>query len=179
MRAMSNRLMIILASTMFWANTAFAQTALKVVSSTISFKIKNAGLGVTGTFTGLEADIKFSPDNFRASTIKASVDVNTINTEINARDKHLKKEEFFDVAQFPKITIVSNFFGKETNGFKGYFKLTIKGITKDIVIPFIFDNNTFTGQFTINRRDFNIGGSSIMMSDNVLISLTIKTAPQN
>jgi polyisoprenoid-binding protein YceI len=176
---MKNKLTITIAYLLFLGTAAFAQNTLKVVSSTISFKIKNAGLGVTGTFTGLEADIKFSPDNFRASTIKASVDANTINTEINARDKHLKKEEFFDVAKFPKITMVSSFFGKETNGFKGYFKLSIKGITKDIVIPFIFDNNTFTGQFTINRRDFNIGGSSIMMSDNVVISLTIKTAPQN
>jgi len=156
-------------------NLSKAQTGLKVISSKISFKIKNAGLSVDGTFSGFEGEINFIPEQYKLATIKASINANTINTGINARDKHLKKEEFFDVIKFPKISIVSSFFGKEGNKYLGYFKLTMKGITKDITIPFIFENNILKGDFILNRREYNIGGKSFMMNDNVSISIQINT----
>jgi polyisoprenoid-binding protein YceI len=160
---------------MLLVNLSMAQNGLKVVSSKISFKIKNAGLSVDGTLSGFEGEINLVPEQYKLATIKASINTNTINTGINARDNHLKKEEFFDVNKFPKISIVSSFFGKDGNKYLGYFKLTIKGITKDITIPFIFENNTFKGDFTLNRRDYNIGGKSFVMSDNVLVSIQLNT----
>jgi polyisoprenoid-binding protein YceI len=69
----------------------------------------------------------------------------------------------------------SNFFGKENNRFIGYFKLTIKGITKDITVPFTFENNVFKGSFTIDRRQFKVGGNSFILSDNVKVDLLINT----
>lgn len=157
------------------AHFSFAQTPLKVVSSAITFTIKNAGLKVNGSFSALEADIRFSPTEFKASTIKASVNANTIKTGIEARDNHLKKAEYFDAVNFPKITIESSFFGKEGNRFIGYFKLTIKGITKDISVPFTFENNVFKGSFTIDRRHFKVGGNSMILGDNVTVDLLINT----
>jgi polyisoprenoid-binding protein YceI len=154
---------------------SFAQTPLKVVSSAITFTIKNAGLKVNGSFSGLEADIRFSPTEYKASTIKASVNANSIKTGIDARDNHLKKAEYFDAVNFPKITMESSFFGKEGNRFIGYFKLTIKGITKDISVPFTFENNVFKGSFTIDRRHFKVGGNSMILGDNVTVDLLINT----
>ena len=157
------------------AHLSFAQTPLKVVSSTITFTIKNAGLKVNGSFSGLEADIRFSPSEYKASTIKASVNANTIKTGIEARDNHLKKAEYFDAVNFPKITMESSFFGKEGNRFIGYFKLTIKGITRDISVPFTFENNVLKGSFTIDRRHFKVGGNSMILGDNVTVDLLINT----
>lgn len=157
------------------AHFSFAQTPLKVVSSAITFTIKNAGLKVNGSFSALEADIRFSPTEYKASTIKASVNANTIKTGIEARDNHLKKAEYFDAVNFPKITMESSFFGKEGNRFVGYFKLTIKGITKDISVPFTFENNVLKGSFTIDRRHFKVGGNSMILGDNVTVDLLINT----
>lgn len=153
-----------------------AQSVLNVKSAVIAFKIKNAGLTVNGTLSGFKGEIKFSSEQFKTSSINVSVDANSINTGINSRDNHLKKEEFFDVKNFPLITIKSDFFGKDGQNFKGYFKLTIKGITKDITIPFIFDNNIMKGEFTIDRRDFKVGGNSMVMGDKVTISIQVNFA---
>ncbi|CAN5355923.1 YceI family protein [soil metagenome] len=150
----------------------------KVKTSSITFKIKNAGLTVDGSFTGLEADIKFNQLKPEEGTIKAIVNSKSINTGNDMRDGHLKKAEYFDVEKFPKITLQS--IKIETSGpisYKGTFNLTIKGVTKVVVIPFNFlkipEKTQFKGSFTINRRDFGVGGSSIAMADNVTISLDI------
>ena len=164
---------------LFLLNMNQAQTSLKVLSSNIGFKIKNAGLTVSGTLSNFESEIKFSPDLYKSSSIKASVGVNSINTGIASRDNHLKKEEYFDAKKYPKISIVSSFFGKEGNKYVGYFKLTIKGISKDVTIPFEFDNNIMKAEFSIDRRDFNVGGKSLLMGDKVTISILLNLAVGN
>ncbi len=172
---MNRKSIVYLVALLLLAKFNFAQTPLKVVSSAITFTIKNAGLTVNGSFSGLEADIRFSPTEYKVSTIKASVNANTIKTGIDARDNHLKKAEYFDAANFPKITMESSFFGKEGNRYIGYFKLTIKGITKDIIVPFTFENNVLKGSFTIDRRHFKVGGNSMILGDNVKVDLLINT----
>lgn len=173
---MKNKLTILLTILLSSFSLVIAQTPLKIVSSFITFKIKNAGLNVTGSFKGFEGEIKFSPDAIKTSSIKASVDANTINTGIGARDKHLKKSEYFDTDNFPKISIVSSFFGKDGNKFNGYFKLSLKGITKDVTIPFTFENNIMKGEFVVDRRDYKIGGNSLMLGDKVTVSIQINLA---
>ncbi len=160
-------------------NIGLSQTILKVISSNISFKIKNAGLTVKGTLSDLESEIKFSPELYKSSSIKANVSVNSIQTGIVAKDNHLKKEEYFDALKFPKISIISSFFGKDGAKYIGYFKLTIKGITKDITIPFIFENNIMKAEFDIDRLDFNIGKNSLIMSNKVTISIQLNVSDKN
>ena len=161
--------------------TASAQTKWKAVSSEITFNIRNAGLNVSGSFTGLQSELSFSPDQLAACYIVAKVDANTINTGIELRNKHIKKEDYFDVAKYPKIEMTSVGFEKLADGyFKGKFKLTIKKTTKEISMPFYYSEKGNTAQlkgtFTINRRDFEVGGSSWTMSDEVTISILVNTA---
>lgn len=157
---------------------ANSQSVYKANTASVSFKIKNAGLTVDGSFSGLTATIKFAENNVAKSFIEASVDANSINTGIELRDKHLKKEEFFYTSSHPRISLKSNSFTKEKDGtFKGVFNFTMKGITKEIIIPFTFKESeagaTFKGSFQINRRDFKVGGSSWVMADDVVINFTI------
>src|SRR6476659_8359323 len=70
-------------------------------ASEIKFTIKNFGLNVTGKISGLSGTIQFNPSNLSASSFNVSVDANTINTGIDMRDNHLKKEEYFNVAKYP------------------------------------------------------------------------------
>jgi len=151
---------------------------LKVKSATVTFKIKNAGLTVDGSFSGLEADIKFNQLKPEESTIKASVNSKSLSTENNMRDEHLRKVEYFDVAKFPKITLQSTKIEKTGPiTFKGSFNLTMKGVTKVVVIPFTFmkipEKTEFKGSFQINRRDYGVGDKSMTLSDNATINLSI------
>src|ERR1700759_1107537 len=93
---------IVLALT-YCSNTGNAQVTL----SAITFGIRNIGIGTGGSIGGLVTKIHFSPANLNSSTIEASVDVNTINTDNSSRDEHLRSEDFFDVLRYPKITLKS------------------------------------------------------------------------
>ncbi|MCU0422453.1 MAG: YceI family protein [Bacteroidia bacterium] len=158
---------------MLHSSTTF--TTLKVNQALVKFTIKNAGLTVEGSLSGFEGDIQFDPQAIARSTIKGSVQVSTIKTGFTSRDKHLQKEEYFNQAKFPKIELVSSFFGKAEQGFRGYFKLTLKGVTKDVVIPFTFTEEggiiNMKGSFTLNRLDYGIGKSSMILDDEVKVNL--------
>jgi polyisoprenoid-binding protein YceI len=159
----------------------FAQTEWKLATgSTVTFVIKNAGLKVDGKLEGLQTTIKFDSQNLATSSIEASLETTTINTDNKTRDGHLRKEDYFNVAKYPKMSIKSVSFSKDGNNgntYKGKFKLTIKGVTKEIEIPFSYIENgnaaTLKGSFTINRLDYTVGGNSWVMADNVIISLNI------
>lgn len=172
------KIAIILVLLLNGANVLFSQTQWKVTKSSIGFKIKNAGFTVDGSFGGLTASIKFDESSYLKASIDASVDVNTINTGIDLRNTHLKKEEYFNSTGFPKIYLKSTSFIKDKDGtFKGVFKLTMKGMTKDVVIPFLYTESGNTASikasFKINRRDYNVGESSWTMSDDVTINLLV------
>jgi len=147
-----------------------------VTRSAITFQIKNVGIATTGTIGGLQANIQFNPANLGSSSIGASVGVTTINTDNSDRDDHLKSDDFFDVAHFPRITLKSvSFRHKSGNNYTGQFNLTMKGKSKLIEIPFSYiEKNTtteFKGAFKINRLDFGVGENSMILSNDVSINL--------
>lgn len=152
-------------------------------SSSIGFGIKNFGVTVSGTFKGLKGSIHFEPGNLGTASFAVTVDSKTINTGIDMRDNHLKKDDFFYIDSFPTLSFKSTKVTPSTR--EGYLfvfgDLRIKGVTKAISFPFQATANgngyTFTGSFSINRRDFGVGGSSISMSDEAKITLKVVAAP--
>src|SRR5258705_4526929 len=97
---------------------AYAQSYKPVNDgSEIKFTIKNFGLNVTGTVSGLSGSIQFNPSNLSASSFNVSVDANTINTGVDMRDNHLKKEEYFNVSKYPVINFVSTSITGDQNGY--------------------------------------------------------------
>jgi len=158
------------------STTAFTYLNSTVTKAAITFKTKNMGIGVDGTINGLQADVHFNPADPAASIITASVDANTINTDNSSRDEHLHGEDFFDVAHYPKITIKSvSFKHRSGNNYTGQFNLTIKGKTKLIDIPFTYtqsgNESAFKGSFKINRLDYGIGSSSLVLADEVTVNV--------
>ena len=67
---------------------AFAQVKSTVARSSVTFKIKNFGITNEGVISGLKAEVNFNPADLAKSSIEASVDVNTINTDNSMRDEH-------------------------------------------------------------------------------------------
>src|SRR5215813_14775855 len=100
--------------------------------SKVHFVIKNFGIATGGDFTGLSGSIKFDPKDLTTADFDVSVDANSIDTDIEARDNHLRKAEYFDVQTYPKLTFKSTKVTKTNKD--GYFymfgNLTIKGVTK-------------------------------------------------
>ncbi len=134
------------------------------------------GITTGGSIGGLTPKIHFIPANLNESTMEASVDVATINTDNSGRDEHLRSEDFFDVARYPKISLKSVAFKhKSGNNYVGTFNLTIKNRSKQIEIPFTYldkgNDVEFKGAFKINRLDFGVGSSSLVLSDDVIINI--------
>lgn len=160
----------------FLTTAGFAQAVSK---SNISFKIKNLGFNVEGTFSGLQADIKFKPNDLATSTIEATVAANTVNTDSEGRDSHLKNEDYFDVAKYPKITMKSVSFKHKSGGnYTGNFNVTIRDKTKLIEIPFTYAESGNTaqlkGSFMILRTDFGIGGKNLILSNEANVTLEVE-----
>jgi len=165
---------------LFWMMAGFASAQYKPddAGSSVQFKIRNLGFNVNGSFNGLGGNIRFNPDSLTTSNFDVSVDANSINTDNNMRDNHLRNDSYFDVKNYPRIhflsTKITTSNKKETLFVFG--KLTIKNQTKDISFPFSEtpsgDGYLFSGKFKINRKDFGIGGSSTI-SDDLEVSLNI------
>jgi polyisoprenoid-binding protein YceI len=152
------------------------------VTSRVSFKIKNFGSSVDGTFEGLKGIIKFDDSNLANALFDVTIDASTIDTGIGMRDNHLRKPDYFGVAAFPTIRFVSSKVEKSSKMNEGIVtgKLTIKKMTKEISIPFRYSDGTgvlqFTGEFKINRRDFGVGGSSISLADELTVLLDVRVS---
>jgi polyisoprenoid-binding protein YceI len=149
--------------------------------SEVRFSIKNFGLSVTGRFTGLEGNIHFLPGDLLNSAIDVTIDARTINTGNGARDKHLLKKDYFDVQNHPRISFQSTriLAGSKNGTYIARGKLFIKNTSRIIEIPFtaatVKGGYRFSGSFSINRLDFEVGSSSISLSDILTVSLSIIT----
>ncbi len=161
-------------------STAIAQNYLPVdENSTVKFTIKNFGLTVNGSFKGLKGRVTFNPADLSTALMSTSVEATTINTGNGTRDAHLRKEEYFDVIKYPRISFISTKIVSSASG--GMYlmegNITIKGITKKIAFPFKAVSNgdgyLLEGTFKIDRRDFGVGGNSMVLSDKLTVTLAV------
>jgi polyisoprenoid-binding protein YceI len=159
------------------SSSVLAQYKPAEQGSSVNFTIKNLGFGVDGTFKGVQGDITFDPANLAPSAFDVTLDASTVNTDNSLRDGHLKGDSYFDVKNFPKIHFVSTRVSPGKNGaYNITGKLTIKKTTRVISFPFSAtpsnDGFVFKGTFSINRKDYDVGGTSTI-SDNLDVSLNI------
>jgi len=146
--------------------------------SSLKFTIKNLGFGVDGTFSGFEGSLSFDPQSPANSVFDVTVNSATINTDNSLRDSHLKEDGYFDVKNNPKIRLVSTKITGKNGSYTFSGLLTIKGKTKAISFPFTAttsgDGYLFKGTFKMNRRDFNVGGTSTV-SDELDVNINLLT----
>ncbi|MDB5112052.1 MAG: hypothetical protein JWR67_3166, partial [Mucilaginibacter sp.] len=166
---------------LFLTAGALAQVKTTVTKSKITFQIKNLGINTGGSIAGLQTSILFDPAHLNTSIIEAIADVNTINTDNDTRDNHLKSDEFFDAAHFPKITMKSvSFKQKSEDNYIGQFNITMKNRTKQIEVPFIYmgtgSSSSFKGSFKLNRTDFGVGEKSMVLSNDVTVFVELEVS---
>jgi polyisoprenoid-binding protein YceI len=134
------------------------------------FEVKHTYATVRGQFTKFSGDVYFDPANPGKSKFDFVVKVDSIDTKIGKRDTHLRSPDFFDAKRFPEMVFKSSKVTKV--GGNRYIvdgKLTIKDVTKDLVLEFDYlgqkDNPLKPGQLvagldallTIDRLAYNVG----------------------
>ncbi|EHQ29535.1 YceI family protein [Mucilaginibacter paludis] len=137
---------------------------------------------VEGSFKSFDATITAPGDDFNNATVDFTADANSISTDNDARDKHIKGDSFLDVAKFPTLTFKSTSFKKVSgNNYKVVGNLTLHGVTKTISLDAIARTGMnpmskkavagFKLTGVIKRSDFNIGASfpSGVLSDEVTL----------
>jgi polyisoprenoid-binding protein YceI len=154
-----------------------AQKALTLKKYAVEYVVKNAGFKSTGRFDKASADVKFDENNLGASSISATIQTASFNSGMTMRNNHLKAKDYFDVANFPTITLVSTQIVKNGNGYMGTFNLTIKGTTKSVQMPFTVVKNGTDLEFKatelfIDRTAYGVGGSNFSLSNTVKLSLS-------
>jgi polyisoprenoid-binding protein YceI len=136
----------------------------------IYFTIDHIFSKVRGHFDDFSAEIYFDPDNLAESSFFFEIEVNSINTYLSKRDRHLRSEDFFDEDEYPTITFQSNQVtaaGNSVYNVDGV--LTIKGKAYDFTLPLTLVGVTdhpmvkgarvagFNGEVTLDRLEYGVG----------------------
>jgi polyisoprenoid-binding protein YceI len=162
--------------------------------SEVTFTVKHLMISkVRGTFENFDVTIVTAEDP-HDSTIEATIDVASVNTKVEARDNHLRTSDFFLVAEHPTMTFVSTKFDGEPDDFTITGDLTLRGVTKSVVLTGEFGGIMTDGYgqtkagatatTKINRHDFGVSwnnaleGGGVTLGDDVTISLDLQVVLQ-
>ena len=146
---------------------------------------RQMGVPVEGKFQRFSAQVSFDPA--KPAEGRASIDIDIASFDLGDADfnRETAKKEWFDAAKFPKATFVTTAIKPAAAGkFEAAGKLTIKGITRDVVAPVSFKaeggQQVFEGVLPIKRLAFNIGEGewkdTSTVADDVQIRFRIVTA---
>ena len=154
--------------------------------SEVNFKVKHMLIStVRGNFDNFDATIETNKEDFSDAVIKFEADVNTINTNNEQRDTHLKSADFFDAENNPKMVFESTSV-KKTSDFEMQVKgnLTLRGVTKEVTLDVIyngivsgFGDSTIAGfEVTgkINRFDYGLQWNALTEAGGVVVSNEVK-----
>lgn len=160
---------------------AAAQTAaarLLPAQSEIVFTSKQMGVPVEGRFKRFDAQIAFDPRQPQAGSVALTIDTGSATLGIPETDAELPKAEWFATARFPQASFRSSGIKALGGGkYEVAGKLTIKGRTRDLIVPVTLAQSggtgTATGSFTLERLPFKIGdgewADTSMVADGVQV----------
>ena len=154
--------------------------------SHVGFRIKHLGAAFNyGRFNKLEGDYVLSEEEGK-STVKIVVEVASVDTNNEDRDKHLRNVDFFNAVQFPKITFESSkFVKKEGDTYAVTGNLTLHGKTKEITVDMEMTGANDAGErfgfrsglettFTIDRNDYDITIYPDMLGKEVTMTVALE-----
>lgn len=162
--------------------------AVDPTHSEIGFKVKHMMFtNVSGKFANFTAEAVTDGDNFDNAKFSFSGDVDSVSTGNADRDGHLLSPDFFDAAQFPKLTFESTSFTKKNEGeYKLEGNLTLHGITQPVTLDAEFGGiakdpwgnvkSGFTLTGKLNRKDFGLTWNSALETGGVLVGEEVKLA---
>ncbi|MCX7548948.1 YceI family protein [Xanthomarina sp. F1114] len=154
----------------FLSVSTFSQTQWKVdpYHSSLNFNISHSGISmVNGKFLDYSGSLTTNGEALNNANFDFIVKIESINTNVEDRDNHLRSADFFDAKKYPEMTFKStNISSTENpNQYKLHGQLTIKDVTKEVVFDVSYGGKAKSQQgeklgmkaeTTINRFDYNI-----------------------
>ena len=165
--------------------------------SSAQFAVKHLGLStVRGAFTKVNGTVELDPSDISKSSLNVTIDAASVDTRVEARDKDLRSDHFFDVEKYPTITFKSTKVEQVAQGqLKVTGDLTIHGTTKPVVLdvegptgpakdPWGNQRMAATATTKVNRQDYNVKWNATMdngglvVGNDVAITIDIEMIPK-
>jgi len=157
--------------------------------SSINFSVKHLVISNTkGNFKNFDGIINYEAKDITKSSVNAKIKADSIDTDNEKRDEHLKTLEFLDTNKYPEITFISKQI-KKTKGNNNYIcigNLTMHGITKEIALPFQITGliKGMKGEsrlgananIILNRKDFGLNWNKAMDNGGLVIGEQVKVS---
>ncbi len=156
-----------------------AATKWRIVGadSHIAFHGSMLGVAVTGYFRDFAGEITFDPDDLENAHLSILIDMASVDTAHDERDTALGLPEWFAARSHASAEFTAGEFRRTGDGaFEAIGTLTIKGVSKEITLPFSLETDgsaaVVSGQVMLNRRDFNIGSGD--WTDDRLVAFDVR-----
>lgn len=143
---------------------------IDVMHSYVSFSVVYMGYAkVQGNFSDFNGTFRYNPDDVNNTSISFSIDVASIDTNLEWRDNDLKSNRWFDAENYPKITFESTSVSKNANGLLVKGNLTARDVTKEVELQLAPASGVltdirgdaqviFSGSYTFDRTEYGIAG---------------------
>ena len=154
--------------------------------SEIQFKVKHLMIStVTGQFNKFNSFVEMENDDIKTAKVNFVADVNSISTNNDQRDAHLKASDFFDAENHPQLIFNGEKLEQiNDENYKLYGTLTMRGISKKVTLDAEFGGTTtdpwgntrmgFTVNGKINRKDFGVSFSMVSETGGLLLGEEVK-----
>ena len=155
-----------------------AQQQLLPAQSSIAFTVRQMGVPVEGHFKKFSAQVAFDPAKVEASSIALTIDTGSATMGSRETDAELPKAEWFNVPKFPQATFRSSSVkAVDSTHLQVAGKLSIKGVSRDVVVPVTLAQSgattTATGAVALPRLGYQIGtdewADTSMVADEVQV----------
>jgi polyisoprenoid-binding protein YceI len=171
------------------ASAAVETYVIDPVHSSVAFTVRHFLTKVPGRFTKFSGTITVDRDNLENSSVNATIDVGSVDTDNDKRNAHLKSPDFFDAAKFTTITFTSKSWKKTGEGtFDVTGDLTIHGVTKEVVLKVDLlgfgpgmmgaQLSGWDASVTLNREDFGVNGPAMLgkaLGSEVGVSISVES----
>jgi polyisoprenoid-binding protein YceI len=160
--------------------------------SDIGFTVVHLAVSkVRGHFSDFDSAVTVDGKNIAKSSVEFTIKAASIDTGVDARNNHLKSADFFDAEKYPDITFKSTRISKRKDGYAAIGNLTIKNVTKAVVLPFTVagpvkgpDGKLHLGvdtQLNIDRTEYGLTWNKVvegtaMVGNDIAVTISLDLA---
>jgi len=185
----SQRIGLISAALFLVSLPALAQTSTWNIDpnhSTAQFTVRHFGISnVTGNFTKVTGSVVLNDKDITQSQVSASIDVSSVDTRVEARDKDIKSPHFLEVEKYPTIEFKSKKIINSNGKLQVIGDLTLHGTTREVTLdvdgptppladPYGNWRRGISATTSINRKDFNLLYNSALGTGEAVVGDTVK-----
>jgi polyisoprenoid-binding protein YceI len=180
---------VLSAVTLLASVSALAQTSNWTIDpnhSTAQFTVRHMAISnVSGNFTKVTGSAVLNEKDITQSQVSATIDVSSVDTRVEMRDKDLKSPNFFDVEKYPTMEFKSKRISNTGGKLQVIGDLTIHGTTREVTLdvdgptPELNDpwgnvRRGFSATTAINRRDFGLVYNNLLKTGEAVVGDNIK-----